>query len=103
MIKLSLGMVYLKQINKPFIDPFLQILPKLDLHGETSDTIRALIIDFINVNIKLKKYKVQIVHGRHGGILKNKTHEILKKLPTVERYYTYYNNDGVTIVELKNL
>ena len=86
--------------NKIFEDPFLKILPKLDLHGETRDTIRFLIIDFINMNIKLNKDKIQIVHGRHGGILKKETHEILKKCPEVKKFNTYGSNDGVTVVEL---
>lgn len=87
--------------SKHFEDPFLNILPKLDLHGETRDTIRALIYDFLKVNVILKKYKVQIIHGRHGTVLKKETHEILKRCPLVEKYYLYYQNDGITIVELK--
>lgn len=84
-----------------FVDPFLNILPKLDLHGETRDTIQYLILDFINMNLKMGKYKLQIVHGRHGGVLKKETHDILKKHPEVEKYYIYFQNDGITIVELK--
>lgn len=87
-------------IIKHFEDPFLNILPKLDLHGETRDTIRFLILDFININIKMGKEKIQIVHGRHGGILRKETHEILRKCPYVKRFSTYGSNDGVTIVEL---
>ncbi len=86
--------------EKYFNDPFINILPKLDLHGETSDTIKFLIIDFLKMNKKLGKNTVIIVHGRHGTILKNKTHEILKTIPTVKKFYTYYSNDGITIVEL---
>ncbi len=85
-----------------FEDPFIKILPKLDLHGETRDTIKALIVDFIKTNIKMHNMKVVIIHGRHGGILKKETHEILKRQPNILRYYTYYSNDGITIVELKS-
>lgn len=88
-------------MNKEYFnDPFLNILPKLDLHGETRDTIRYLILDFINVNIKQGCLKVQIVHGRHGGILKKETHEILRKCKEVKSFSLYGFNDGVTIVEL---
>lgn len=87
-------------MNKPFEDPFLSILPKLDLHGETSDTIQALILEFINMNMKLGKKKVAIIHGRHGGVLKKRTHEILAKCPSVRKFSTYYSNDGVTVVEI---
>lgn len=86
-----------------FEDPFLKILPKLDLHGETSDTIQFLILEFINANIKMGKYKIQIVHGRHGSILKKRTHEILSKAHFVDKYYLYNFNDGITIVELDPL
>lgn len=90
------------KMNKVFEGPFLHILPKLDLHGETSDTIRALIVDFIRVNKKLGHHKLVIVHGRHGGVLKKTTHQILSKLPEVAKFYTYFSNDGVTIVELES-
>lgn len=90
-------------MNNHFEDPFVKILPKLDLHGETSDTIRYLIIDFLNVNLRLGKMKVVIVHGRHGNILKKRTHEILKSLKCVDKFYTYGSNDGITIVELLNI
>jgi len=88
-------------IREHFNDPFLSILPKLDLHGETSDTVRCLIIDFLKVNLKMNNLKVQIVHGRHGNILKKKTHEILKSCDFVQNFYIYNFNDGVTVVELK--
>lgn len=84
-----------------FVDPFLNILPKLDLHGETRDVVRYLILDFINTNLQMGNYKLQIVHGRRGKVLKNETHAILKECRLVERYYVYGSNDGVTIVELK--
>lgn len=83
-----------------FEDPFLKILPKLDLHGETRDVIKFLIEDFLRANIIMGNYKVQIVHGRHGTVLKKKTKEILEKCPYVVRFYLYTFNDGVTIVEL---
>lgn len=86
--------------NDHFIDPFLNILPKLDLHGETSDMVEYLVLDFIRASRKEGKFKVQIIHGRHGGILKRRTHEVLEKCNLIERFYLYYANDGVTIVEL---
>lgn len=88
--------------SKKFEDPFLNILPKLDLHGETRDTIRYLILDFLSMNVKMKRFKVQIIHGRHGTVLRKETHEILKRCPLVDKYYIYYQNDGITIVELKS-
>jgi DNA-nicking Smr family endonuclease len=86
-----------------FNDPFLSILPKLDLHGETRDVVRYLVLEFINSNKKMGNYKLQIIHGRSGGILKTETHEVLKSCKDVEKYYIYNMNDGVTIVELKKI
>jgi len=90
-----------KENHSHFIDPFLQILPSLDLHGETSDTIKALIDDFISYNNKIGKKKIAIIHGRHGQILKKTTHEIISKNKIVDIYYIYQQNDGITIVECK--
>ncbi len=88
-------------MDRRFIDPFMNILPCIDLHGETRDTIRALVLDFIKMNLLLGKDKIIIIHGRHGGVLRSECHEILKRHPDVEKYYVYGSNDGVTIVELK--
>lgn len=79
----------------------MNILPYIDLHGETRDTITALVLDFIKMNLKMGKYKFLIIHGRHGGVLRQATHELLRYNKNVERFYVYGSNDGVTIVELK--
>ena len=81
-------------------DPFLNILPSLDLHGNTRDMIEVLVLDFINDNIKLNNKKVVIVHGKGEGILKNQLHEILKRDKRVENFYLDGFNTGCTIVEL---
>lgn len=90
-------------MNKYYIDPFINILPQLDLHGETRDTITFLIKDFLIANLKIGNHKVVIVHGRHGGVLKKKTHEVLKTLKIVDKFYICGSNDGITIVELTSL
>lgn len=87
---------------KRIVDPFTVNFPHLDLHGETSFSIVYLINSFIKDSIKLKEYKVVIVHGKGSGILKKKTHELLKINKAVKRYYIDGMNDGQTIVELKN-
>lgn len=88
-------------MDKKFRDPFMNILPCLDVHGETRDTVVFPVLDFIEMNIKMKKYKVVIIHGRHGGVLKKAVHETLRTSKKVERFYVYGSNDGVTVVELK--
>ena len=79
---------------------FLNILPSLDLHGYTRDMIEVLINDFITDNLKMKKYKIVIIHGKGEWILKLKTHELLKKDKRVKKYYQDASNIGCTVVEL---
>lgn len=79
---------------------FLNILPTLDLHGNTRDMIGVLIDDFIKDNIKLNNKKIVIVHGKGEWILKNETHHILSKDKRVTRFYQDATNDGCTVVEL---
>lgn len=81
-------------------DPFTINLPSIDLHSE--DRVNALIMvdDFINDSIKLKKYKIVIIHGKGSGILKNAVHDFLNKDKRIEKFYLDINI-GQTIVELK--
>ncbi len=83
-------------------DPFLNILPSVDLHG--LDRITAIIKtrEFITDNIKLKNYKIVVIHGKGTGILKEEVHKFLKKDKRVETFKQDNFNDGLTIVTLKN-
>lgn len=81
-------------------DPFLYILPKLDVHGYTEDTVMCVVNDFIKDNYKLGKKKVLIIHGNGKHILKNKIHRELKHNKYVKDFNLYYNNVGCTIVSL---
>ena len=83
-----------------YIDPFLANVPFLDLHGENCDSARVLIDDFINDNIKLKNYKIVVIHGKGGYILKDFIHNYLKNDKRIDNYYLDINI-GQTIVELK--
>ena len=76
-------------------------IPSLDLHGETSDTARILIEEFITDNLKLGNYKVLIIHGIGKGIIKKETHSVLRKDKRVEKFYIDFFNVGTTIVELR--
>ena len=86
--------------TKHFEDPFLKILPTLDVHGELSDTVITPIKDFILLNHKIGKMKIAIIHGHNSNILKNIIHSYLKSDKRVVKYYTYNFNSGITIVEL---
>ena len=82
------------------IDPFIKILPQLDVHGYTEDIVMTVVNDFINDNLKLRKYKICVIHGKGEGILKRKIHQSLKKDKRVFKYYLYNFNIGCTIIEL---
>lgn len=89
-----------KYMNKIIRDPFTCNLPHLDIHGETSMTCVAVINSFLKDNLKLKRNKVIIVHGKGQGILRKTTHQLLKSNKKVIKYYIDGLNDGQTIVEL---
>ncbi len=82
-------------------DPFLEILPQLNVHGEYADTVMTVVNDFIKENIALKNYKICVIHGHSSDILKRKIHESLKHNRLVKNYYLYNYNIGCTIIELK--
>lgn len=81
-------------------DPFIDILPKLDVHGYTWDTVMTVVNDFIRDNYHLKLKKICVIHGKGNGILKNKIHDDLKNNKLVKCYYLYNFNLGCTIIEL---
>ena len=89
--------------NNYFKDPFMNILPKLDLHGEKADISRVLVNDFIQQNYLEGKLKVVIIHGKGTGVLKNMVSQTLKENKFVSKFYIYGLNDGVTVAELKPL
>lgn len=82
-------------------NPFLNILPTIDLHGYNRDMVKYIINDFINDNIKLGNKKIIVVHGKGEGIIKDELHFLLKKDKRVNRYYLDMFNIGETIIELK--
>lgn len=82
-------------------NPFLDILPTIDVHGYNRDMIKYTLDTFINDNLKLKNKKIVIVHGKGAGILKEEIHKLLKKDSRVIKYYLDGFNTGCTIIELK--
>lgn len=79
---------------------FTKNLPSLDLHGETRDTARVLINDFIKENIKLKNDKFVIIHGIGTGVLKKETQNILRNNKKVIEFGIDFMNEGSTIVRI---
>ena len=77
-------------------------MPELDLHGETKDSARVLVKEFLNDNYKMKNYEIAIVHGIGTGILKKEVHKVLKESRIVKSYGLDNFNSGCTLVQLSN-
>lgn len=82
------------------IDPFIYILPQLDVHGFTRDTVMTVVNDFIKDNFKLGNKKIVVIHGKGQDILRKEIHLNLKKNKLVNKFYLYNFNIGCTIIEL---
>lgn len=82
---------------------FYSNLPSLDLHGETRETAVILLNDFIRDSLKLRNYKIVIIHGIGKGILRDAVHKELKRNKSVVSFKMDFFNPGCTVVELSNL
>ena len=78
----------------------LQKYPKIDVHGETTDTVVFIVNDFINDNYKLKNKYIVVIHGKGSGLLKNKVHELLKQNKKVKEFELDAMNLGQTLITL---
>lgn len=74
--------------------------PRIDVHGETYDSVSLILTQFIDDNYKLGNKFIAIIHGKGEGILKNRIHELLKNNRKVEDYYLNNWNIGETIIVL---
>ena len=83
------------------VDPFLYNVPHLDIHGYDRYGAIAIVKNFIDNHVRIGAKKIVIVHGKGEGILKQATHEYLKKDKRVLSFKTNNYNNGETIVDLK--
>ena len=74
--------------------------PRIDVHGETYDSVSLILTQFIDDNYKLGNKFIAIIHGKGEGILKNRIHELHKNNRKVEDYYLNNWNIGETIIVL---
>ena len=81
-------------------NPFLSVLPTIDIHGLNRDMVKYILDDFIKDNIKLNNKKIVIIHGKGKGILYNEVHFLLKIDKRVKNYYLDGFNTGLTVIEL---
>ncbi len=75
--------------------------PKIDVHGETTETVVFVVQDFIKDNYKMKNKYIVVIHGKGSGALKRKVHEILKQDKLVANFELDAMNIGQTLIELK--
>ena len=74
------------------------------LRHQTVEVALENLDKFISQAICNKEKRVKIIHGRHGGILRNAVHDYLKNSPYIESFKLgdYYEGSiGVTIAYLK--
>lgn len=74
---------------------------KIDIHGETTDTVVFIVNDFINDCYKMKEEYAVIIHGKGTGALRKKVHELLKINKKVDKFELDVMNLGQTIIKLK--
>lgn len=86
---------------RKIIDPFLYNVPHLDIHGYERYGAVAMVKNFIDNQMRIETKKLVIIHGKGEGILKQATHEYLKKDKRVLEFKTNNYNNGETIVILK--
>ena len=73
--------------------------PKIDVHGETTETVVFVVRDFIKDNYKMKNKYIVVIHGKGSGALKRKVHEILKQDKLVANFELDAMNIGQTLIE----
>jgi len=81
-------------------DPFINILPSIDVHGFTQDEALFAVDEYINDNIKLGNEKLVIIHGIGEGVLRKAINTHFKRDKRISRIYVYGSNLGLTIIEL---
>ncbi len=87
-------------MNK-IINPFVDFLPSIDLHGMDRVNARIKTEEFINDSIKLRNRRVVIIHGKGAGIVKDEVYKFLKHNKYVIDYKLDGFNTGITIINLK--
>ena len=77
---------------------------KLDIRGKKPEEAEYEIIRFIDDSYSAGSDRIEILHGKGTGALKQTVQQILKQHSQVKKYYfadVEYGGEGITIVELK--
>ncbi len=93
--------------EKSYIKPQYQSLlqsQRLDIRGEKPEEAEFKVIKFIDDAFASNLDKVEILHGKGTGALRQTVHDILKKHDNVVNFYfakVEFGGEGITIVELR--
>jgi DNA mismatch repair protein MutS2 len=77
---------------------------RLDIRGKRADEAEFDVIKFLDAANMNGSDRVEILHGKGTGALKQLVHGILRNNGTVKNYYfanIEFGGDGITIVEFK--
>jgi DNA mismatch repair protein MutS2 len=77
---------------------------RIDLRGKRLNEIDNLLINFLDDAYSMGLEKVEILHGKGTGALKERVKQILKDQPYIKNFYyapLEAGGDGITIAELK--
>ena len=83
-------------------DIFLDILPKIDLHGYDRDSARVSVNDFVDEAYFMNYDKIVIIHGIGSGILREVVSDTLRKNKKVQSFNIVGSNIGCTLVKIVN-
>ncbi len=81
----------------------IRVTDTLDLHGVFPEQIPDIVESFIENALTLRLKTLRIIHGKGKSRLKYEVHQVLKKLPQVQKFYNASPASGgwgATIVEL---
>jgi len=74
------------------------VAPRIDLHGLTVEEALARVVDEIDRALQRGAARLEVVHGKGSGRIRNALHRHLKTLPVVALFRLDPRNSGVTWV-----
>ncbi len=83
---------------------YIEVTDVLDLHGFFPEQVPEMVKEFIKNALKLKLYRLRIIHGKGKSKLKWTVYQVLKQNPHVSWFGDAppeIGGWGATVVELK--
>lgn len=75
----------------------------LDIRGQKPEEAEYEVVRFLDDSYASNNQRIEVLHGKGTGVLKNMVHELLKNHDQVKKHYfakVEYGGEGITIVEL---